>query len=172
MLGGDHVAIENIRMQCCPVQNPASICTPTTEWMPIERCQYRPNTSTKIRPCNFTRTIGIGLLASQTDEDFEDYILNESIGYTATDGSDIYWLTSALSKNCKNLPIDPDSRFDWANAPERTWTPEISTDWYYEALEREVLTVSQLVAKCSYFSVKTGMFKMEIENGDVTYVGL
>jgi len=148
----DDTSLNNMRTECCDVEDPAITCSPTDNLKFLIRC----DNSLGSTPLNCVYTHKFGLSYAEVDSVTEAY---ESLGFKLEEAG--YELKNNYGTN---FPISPVTGYDWTNAPAGTWISETSGQGNVEVAPGDITEVYQIVGTCGIYSPATNGFKEVIAN--------
>jgi len=119
--------------------------------------------------CSFTPIVGFKANSKRTPELNQQFLFNEGVGFGQEEENETGVIKAAFYDNILGVTSpSPPFDYNWETGAERNWyAAAVMQQHEYDcsgeplgigAFTRAV-TIYQLVAKCSYFTVRSGRFK-------------
>jgi len=158
----DNTGLNNLKMKCCYVPDPAIICTPVEKRVLLGSC-----TNAEIyfdKRCDFTNRIGMAYDSSTSKRQIDFY---ESIGYIEENA----W--SSLQENFEEkLANNPDTEYDWGDESYPTvWESETKTEAFIYIAPGVKTQLYQIHGLCGIYSIRSNRYyrvDTDLKSGTVT----
>ena len=152
MTSDDDTALNNVKMECCKIKNPASTCTPSDSWMPIQECQNQMSNSNF--NCEFELKVGI----SVSDKTVKGSTLETQA--SASLETSVEGTSGALSASFKaSVGYSRTTGYNWQQSQSDTWNTETTRRLKVEIKPGRSVVVEQVVGSCGAFSVGAPIYR-------------
>jgi len=150
----DDSSLNNFKVKCCPITNPAKTCEPSDAWERVKICDNTKGSSPKA--CKFEKRVGVAYSHKMSSKPSERTFYNNA-GYKLDDQ-----MISELSQNIQSK-MTSSNTINW----------EMETGFY--TMENAVIdeisipahshmTLYQAVSQCGIFSASSNTYKKVLTN--------
>jgi hypothetical protein len=161
-VSGDETALNNLKVKCCDVPDPAEICIPTDDWGLLIECDNIEATSPTT--CYYERKIGISHSTTESEGHYEQSEIYKEIGFSLNGA------ISALSLNFETkLGQSTVTGNDWTLTNTEVWNVETTTSVSFDVPPGIRTQLLQTVGNCGIYNVKaTRVKRIDTEGKSLT----
>jgi len=161
---GDETALNGIKMKCCDVPDPATVCVPTDTWDQVIECNNRES-STPLH-CSYERKVGTSNTTSFSENHWDLVQKYTDMGFS---------LSSALSflgANFRyNVGESSETGYNWTRSGTEVWSEEITTTVGFEVPGGGWSRLFQVFGECGLYGAKTNSYKkVDVDEMGMTVV--
>ena len=144
--------MNNIKVKCCDVPDPAEICQPTDTWDLIIECDNIDALSATT--CSYERKVGISHSTTESEGHYEQSEIYKEIGFSLNGA------ISMLSMNFKvNLAQSTTTGHDWTLTNSEVWGVETTTSVSFDVPPLVKTQLLQTMGSCGIYNVKATRVK-------------
>jgi len=148
----DPTALNNIRVKCCDVEDPAEVCIPEDVWELVIECD---NTEA-VTPttCYYERKVGVSTSTTESEGGYYRSEIYHSLGFNLAAA------ISPLNLNFRyNLGISQGTGYDWSVSNTEIWSSETTTSVSFDVPSGIKTQLLQTVGKCDFYAAKATRVK-------------
>jgi len=165
----DPTGLNNIKVKCCDVEDPAQVCVPVDQWELIIECDNKEAVSPTT--CYYERKVGVSSSNTISEGHSRRSRIYRSIGF------DIGSAISILAANFQyNLGHSVETDHDWTVSNTETWSEETTQGVSFDVPAGVKSQLFQTRGACDFYSVKTMRVKRVDTDGNnvrtVTYFNM
>lgn len=158
--------MNNLRVECCPIPNPAQNCTPSDYWELVSECDntnaFTPTT------CTYERKVGLGYAVNDEQETGREKnnvqrTILEDVGWTLGIEAKLlahrFQFETGPSRSSNSRTGFPWSSPQLARSSSNLWNHEISTKVAFDVPPGVKTRIIQVVGTCGMYLVRTSKFQ-------------
>jgi hypothetical protein len=168
--GADNTALNNIRVKCCDIPDPAEICIPLDVWDLVIECDNTEAVSPTT--CSYKRKVGISHSTTESEGQSHLATVYQEVGFSLNAA------TSVLNANFKyTLGQSTSTGFDWATSTTEMWSVETETSVSFDVPPKVKTQLLQTLGHCGIYTVRATRLKRvdteaETLRQTITYIDL
>ena len=144
--------MDNIKVRCCDVPNPAEICIPKDTWDLIIECDNTEATTPTT--CSYERKVGVSHSTTESEEHYEQSEIYKEIGFSLTGA------ISLLSFNFgTHLAESTVTGYNWSQSNTEMWSVETTTRVSFDVPPGVTTKLLQTIGNCGFYNAKTTRVK-------------
>jgi len=152
----DDTSFNNLRTECCDVEDPAAICTPTDNLKFLIRCDNTQGSA----PISCVYNYNFGISYDVIDSVSETY---ESLGFDLANAG------HALKTSYGNYGVSPVTGYNWTQAPAGTWLLETAGQGTVQVGPGHASEIYQIFGNCGIYGAATNSFKEVSSNKNIPF---
>ncbi|ODM90918.1 Vitelline membrane outer layer protein 1 [Orchesella cincta] len=167
---GDITGLNNIKMKCCSIPDPAETCEPEDKWDLLIECDNIDALTETT--CQYTRKVGISHSAAYSEGYSHLVSTYVQVGFTLDQA------LSALGINFgTNLGRNSTTGYDWTASTSDVWSVETTTSISFNVPPGVRTQLFQTMGKCGIYTVRaTRVRRVDTEgatnNQTVTFIDI
>lgn len=144
---GDVTGLNNIKMRCCSIPDPAITCVPEDKWDLLIECDNLEAVSPTT--CEYKRKVGV----SHSNAFSEGY--SQLVSSYVQLGFNLPEALTGLGINFgANLGANSTTGYDWASSASETWAVETTTTISFDVPPGIRTKLYQTLGKCGIYSAR------------------
>ncbi|ODM94352.1 Vitelline membrane outer layer protein 1 [Orchesella cincta] len=155
---GDITGLNNIKMKCCNIPDPAETCEPEDKWDLLIECDNIDALTETT--CQYTRKVGISHSVAYSEG--YSHLVNTyvQVGFTLDQS------LSALGINFgANLGRNSTTGYDWTASTSDVWSVETTTSITFNVPPGNRTQIYQTMGRCGIYTVRATRFRRVDTNG-------
>ncbi|CAL8126766.1 unnamed protein product [Orchesella dallaii] len=142
---GDITGLNNIKMRCCDIPDPAEICVPEDNWDLLIECDnveaLTPTT------CQYVRKVGISHSAAYSEGYSHLVSTYTQVGFTLDQALSALGINFGL-----NLGFNSSTGYDWTASTSDVWSVETTTSVTFDVPPGVRTQLFQTMGKCGIYT--------------------
>jgi len=149
---GDETALNNVRVKCCDIPDPAEICIPVDIWDLVIECDNMEAVSPTT--CSYSRKVGISHSTTESEGQSHLSQVYQEVGFSLSAA------TSVLNANFKyTLGQSTTTGFDWISSTTEMWSVETTTTVSFDVPPKVKTQLLQTLGHCGIYTVRATRLK-------------